>query len=381
MPSHLKASIAVPVFLILLWTSLPGQAQQRYFDTASVQHQDIRLVACYPSVGTIRAIESIRKAGVFDVKDLTVIGVYHARELTNYEDAKNYVKTNDLGWFSFHEISADLNESDLFKKNACTAEFETIFKGSDGIIFFGGPDIPPSIFNQKTSLLTQIEDPYRHYLECSFVFHLLGGWQDPNAKGLLALHPNYPILGICLGFQTLNVGTGGTLFQDLWADVYHKMFLEDIIALGPEDWHKNPYPLLYPQEKLAFYSWHSIKFDSKSRLRESTGLKTSDRPFVSSSHHQALDRLGKGLWISATSLDGKIAEVVEHGTCPNVLGVQFHPERFTIWEGTTKFRFGPRDKGGATLLSFLESHPPSLDFHKKIWAWLSQRLREFHAAQ
>lgn len=381
MPKNLKRLCLVFLALIVLWTALPAQAPQRYFDTAEIQHKDVRLVVCFPSVGTIRAIAALRNAGVLNVKDLTVIGVYHTKELTNYQDAKNYAETNGLGWFNFHEISADLSEPDLFKKNACTRDFETIFKSSDGIIFFGGPDIPPSVFNQKTSLLTQIEDPYRHYMEVSFVFHLLGGSQDLNAKGLLELHPNYPVLGICLGFQTLNVGTGGTLFQDLWADVYHKMFLEDIIALGPEVWHKNPYVQLYPQEQLSFYSWHSIKLDARSKLRQFIGFKTSDRPFVSSSHHQALDTLGKGLWISGSSLDGKIAEVVEHNTFPNVLGVQFHPERFTIWEGATKFRFTPRDKEPTTLMSFLESHPPSLEFHKKIWSWLSQRLQEFHAAQ
>ncbi len=311
-----------------------------------IPHPEVRLVVCYPSVGTIRAVVALRKAGVLNVKDLAVIGVYHSRELTNYEESKNYVKTNDIGWFKFHEISADIKESELFKKNAFTPEFETIFKSSDGIIFFGGPDIPPSIFNQKTSLLTQIEDPYRHYMELSFIFHLLGGSQDPNAKGLLELHPNYPVLGICLGFQTMNVGTGGTLFQDLWSDVYHKMFVEDIIALGQENWHKNPYLLLHPEEKLSYYSWHSIKFDGTSKFRQFVGLKTSDRPYVSSSHHQAVDQLGKDLWISATSLDGKIAEVIEHKTFPNVLGVQFHPERFSIWEGAPKFRFSPQEKEG-----------------------------------
>ena len=377
---HHKKLWFVFACLVLLRVSLPAQTPQRYFDTAVIPHPEVRLVVCYPSVGTIRAVVALRKAGVLNVKDLTVIGVYHSRELTNYEESKNYVKANELGWFKFHEISADIKESELFKKNAFTLEFETIFKSSDGIIFFGGPDIPASIFNQKN----QPVDPDRRSLSPLYgaILHLSFAGRVPGSQcqGPSRDPPQLSGFGDLPGLPNDNVGTGGTLFQDLWSDVYHKMFVEDIIALGQEYWHKNPYLLLHPEEKLSYYSWHSIKFDGTSKFRQFVSLKTGDRPYVSSSHHQAVDQLGKDLWISATSLDGKIAEVIEHKTFPNVLGVQFHPERFSIWEGAPKFRFSPQDKEAVTLMSFLEGHPPSLEFHKKIWAWLSQRLQEYHAA-
>ena len=48
---------------------------------------------------------------------------------------------------------------------------------------------------------------------------------------------------------------------------------------------------------------------------------------VNSSHHQAIDRLGKDLEVCAVSKDG-IIESVKHKT-KNIVGVQFHPERLS----------------------------------------------------
>jgi len=375
MNKSIKICLVFIAAILILQMALVAQAQERYLDTADAAHKEVRLAVCYPSVGTIEAIAALRKSEAINIKDLIVVGVYHAKELTNYEDAKNYVKANNLDWFKFHKISAEISEPVLFKNNACTPDFIAAFKKSDGIIFFGGPDIPTSIFKQKSSLLSAIEDPCRHYMELSFIFHLLGGSQDENFKGLLESKPDFPVLGICLGCQTLNVGTGGTLIQDLWSEIYGKNYVEDIIALGEEYWHKNPYYLLYPEENLSFYSNHTIKLDQKSMFSKAMGFHPGDHPYVSSSHHQALDKLGKGFWVSATSQDGKVAEHIEHTRFPNVVGVQYHPERYSIWEGTPKYRFTPQDKEALDLRTFMESHPPSMQFHKKIWAWLTQRLR------
>ena len=46
---------------------------------------------------------------------------------------------------------------------------------------------------------------------------------------------------------------------------------------------------------------------------------------VNSSHHQAVDRLGRGLRATAWS-EGGVVEAMEHETLP-VSSVQFHPER------------------------------------------------------
>jgi hypothetical protein len=58
-----------------------------------------------------------------------------------------------------------------------------------------------------------ITDPHRHYLELSFLFHLLGGFQDESFLPLLEERPEYPVLGICLGMQSMNVATGGDMIR------------------------------------------------------------------------------------------------------------------------------------------------------------------------
>jgi putative glutamine amidotransferase len=108
------------------------------------------------------------------------------------------------------------------------------------VIFFGGPDVPPSVYGEKTSLHTKITDPYRHYLEVTAVFQLLGGSQDEKYAPLLAERPDFAVLGICLGFQTMNIGTGGTLIQDIRQDLYGKTTFEDWIASGPSSGTPTP---------------------------------------------------------------------------------------------------------------------------------------------
>jgi putative glutamine amidotransferase len=361
-------------FGILAVSSLLGaQAPERFFDTSPAKHEGVRLTVFYPSVGSIRALAALRKTGALDVPGLVVVGVHHAREATDYGEARAYVRENGIDWFRFHTVSADIPEDALFRTNACTPEYERIFRASDGIIFFGGPDIPPSVYKEKTSQLTAIEDPVRHNFEVSAIFHLLGGYQDPAFKGLLESRPGFPVLGICLGCQSLNVGTGGTLVQDIWDEVYGARSVEDILALDPEQWHNNPYIKLYPQDGLISYNFHRIRLDEKGKFCAAMGFKGTDSPRVLSSHHQALEKLGQGLRTIASSMDGRVVEAVGHEKFPNVLGVQFHPEHRMLWEGDPVHRQAPGD----ALFSFkelLEGTPPSTEFNRGIWRWLGQKL-------
>jgi putative glutamine amidotransferase len=372
-------SLTLGILGLTLAAALPlaAQAPDRYLDQISVNDTDVRLVVFNPEPFNIRALEALRKNGIIDIPNLTVIGVYHVKQTGRFDESRKYVEEKKLGWFKFHEITAEISEPAVFKKNACTPEFEAIVRKTDGAIFFGGPDIPPSVYAKKTNLLTEITDPFRHYLELSAVFHFLGGSQDAAFKPLLDSRPRFPVLGICLGFQTLNVGTGGTLVQDIWAEVYGKTTVEDAIALGPEQWHNNPYRLLYPLDKLMGYNFHTIELDERSVFCSAMGFKTTDHPRILSSHHQAVEQLGKGLFAIATSRDGKIIEAMEHKKYPNVLGVQFHPENRLLWD--TELRI--RQKPGDPLTSYnaiLTGTPPSLEFNKAIWKWFAARLVESH---
>jgi putative glutamine amidotransferase len=363
-----------------LVTGLGLWAQERALNRMSPGGADVVLAVFDPEVFNIKALAALRTNGILDVPGLTVVGIYHVKQTGNFEEARKYVADNHLDWFTFHAVSAEISESDVFRKNACTPEFEAIVAKADGVIFFGGPDIPPAVYHRKTSLMTSIEDPCRHYLEASAVFHFLGGSQDENFRPLLDARPGFPILGICLGLQTLNVGTGGTLIQDIWTDVYGSPTVEEAITLGPEQWHNNPYRKLFPLPTISSYNFHSLRLLPESLFCTSMGFKETDHPRILSSHHQAVNVLGKGLYAVATSRDGKIVEAVQHRKYPNVLGLQFHPEHPMLWDTQPRYRIKPAD----LLTSYnaiLAGAPPSLAFNKAIWAWLAGRLEQSHGRQ
>lgn len=376
-----KKPLLILFMFLLLGAMLFSQPSDRYFDKAEPTSKEVRLTILYPSIGSIKSLVELRNQGLFPQENLIVVGVYHEKERTDYEKSKEFVKENNMEWFKFHQVSGELNKDTLFQKNSCSKDFKNIFQKSDGIIFFGGADIPPSIFKSKTNLLTRISTPYRHFIELSLIFHLLGGFQEKNFKALLESSPQFPILGICLGAQSLNVGTGGTLTQDIWSVKYGKKYFEDVIELGRENWHSNPLARLYPEEKLFSFNMHPIKLMENGKFCSEIGFDKEDTPYILSAHHQMADNLGKGIKIAATSLDGKVVEAIEHEKYPNVCGVQFHPEFPILWDHEEKFRFTPQDKEEKSLLSILESNPPSLAFHKKIWAWFSQKLKEYHESK
>ena len=380
--SSKKSLFTIFFFFCLLPALLFSQSSERFFDNIDLASKEVRLTILYPSVGSIRSLLELRNQGFIPIENLIVIGVYHEKETTPYSKSVEFVKENKLEWFKFHKLSGNVEKSSLLQKNSLTPEFELIFKKSDGIIFFGGADIPPYLYKEKTSLLTHIQTPYRHFLELSFIFHLLGGLQDENFKVLLDSEPQFPVLGICLGCQSLNIGTGGTLIQDISSVVYGKMYLEDLMGMPQQKWHRNPFASLYPEKILSQhlmpYHMHPIKFLEETKFIQELGFKLKDNPYVLSAHHQMVDKLGKGMKIAATSMDGKVVEAIEHEKYPNVLGVQFHPEFPMLWDTTKKFKMRPDDKEETSLHSFLEKNPPSMDFHKKLWFWFFEKINIYH---
>ena len=100
----------------------------------------------------------------------------------------------------------------------------------------------------------------------------------------------------------MNVVLGGSLLQDL----------------GPE-W--NLFHRRTPGTDVDRI--HPLRTEENSLLRRLYGPVFSSN----SSHHQAVDRLGDGLRLTAWSEVG-IAESLEHETLP-LFSVQFHPERMS----------------------------------------------------
>jgi putative glutamine amidotransferase len=115
-----------------------------------------------------------------------------------------------------------------------------------------------------------------------------------------------PVLAICRGIQTLNVATGGTLWQDISAQV--------------------PDAVNHPPDPNASYHrlTHTVKLVQGSRLAEIFGERELQ---VNSLHHQASKDIGDGLRVTARATDG-IIEGLENDSDAYawVVGVQWHPE-------------------------------------------------------
>lgn len=111
-----------------------------------------------------------------------------------------------------------------------------------------------------------------------------------------------PLLGICYGFQAMNVWHGGTLVQHLTTSVLHKAGRDVQDA-------------------------HVVEIDAKSRLRRLLGLGGRTAIHVNSSHHQAVGQLGDGLIRAAWSPEDGVVEAAEGHGDHFLIGVQWHPER------------------------------------------------------
>jgi len=370
--------------LLVLFISCGGPSPNQelnYFDKDFLPEEKIRLSILHPSYSSLNSLIKLKERGIFGDDYLEVVGVFHEQELTDYGNSFALVKEKGLNWIKFHQLKEKITKDHLFQKNSLTSEFKKVFSKSDGIIFFGGADIPPYIYGEKTQLLTSIRTPVRHFLELSFIFHLLGGYQNNELIPFLESHPDFPILGICLGEQSLNVGTGGSLIQDIWSEKYGKYSLEEVISLQKENWHTNPFSRLYPDKNLFHYNLHHIRLSPQGIFVERFGFNAQETPLICSSHHQAVDELGKGMAVCATTLDNQVIEAIQHQKYKNVLGIQFHPEFPILWDPEASVQLTPEDPTEFTPLETFKNSPPSFSFHKKIWSWFYDCLKESHQSR
>lgn len=160
----------------------------------------------------------------------------------------------------------------------------------DGLLLPGGHDVDPIHYGEEPSPKLEAIDQVRDATELLL------------AKK--AMDDGLPLFGVCRGCQVINVAAGGSLHQDL-ATTFGKPIVRHFqqhVEEGPS---------------------HFIDVEAGSRLAEIAGAA---RVRVNTYHHQAVNRLGAGLKITARATDG-VVEAIET-VDPNrfVLGVQWHPE-------------------------------------------------------
>ena len=358
------------VFLLIL-TGFTLPAQQYFGTEAAGGHRCILLMN--PTARNLQTFIYLTDQQIFPLSDdYHFVGFYQKDQGYDFQQSADFIKKSgrtDL----FLQICEDAPGETLFGESPCSDDFTNAFAGSAGVIFFGGPDIPPTIYGEPTSLLTEITDYHRHAFEASFLFHLLGGFQNEKYVPLMERNPEYRILGICLGMQTMNIATGGTLVQDIPSQLYDQQTIEQILAADPDSRHRNYNTNLGKDEELLWGDFHRIKLSSTpTQAWLATSIDAT--PYVLSSHHQALARMGKGWVITATSMDGKIAEAMTHKSYPNVLGIQFHPEPTFLYQPENKLKLVPGQPATASFID-LYGGDKGEDFNRNIWKWMGEVYR------
>ena len=155
----------------------------------------------------------------------------------------------------------------------------------DGLLFSGGSDLDPQLYDQEPH-----EETFGVHAE-----------RDRAELVLLegALARDMPVLAVCRGSQVLNVARGGDLVQHL----------PDVV--GDEKHKHTP----------GMFADHDVTLEDDTRL----GALLGERVPVKSHHHQGFGRIGEGLRVVAQAEDGTI-EAVEDPHQRFAVGVLWHPE-------------------------------------------------------
>lgn len=328
------------------------------------------LIMVNPTAGNIEVVSFLIKMHLLDIDTSAVnlVGVYHSSQKYDFSKSADYIARNGIKSYYLFEIRGNLKEESLFRENECTPDFRKIFENSAGIIFFGGADIPPAVYGED-NLYSETDDPGRHFFEVSFLFHLLGGNRNPEFVPFLEENPGYLVTGFCLGMQSMNVATGGTLYQDIPAQVYNSFTPETTLKIARPDLHRNYWQEIVKDPGLMGINLHPVRFTGNIFFGSTVKVSKKLTPLVYSSHHQSVKDVGEGLKVTALSHDGKVIEGLAHEKYPNVFAVQFHPEVPALYEDRAEVKFNPEDKP-ETLHHMLDRK--SLKFHRLYWEHISQ---------
>lgn len=181
------------------------------------------------------------------------------------------------------------------------ADVAEILDRLDGFLYPGGPDINPLLFGEETLPECGNIIPQRDRVELELMPEIL--------------KTKKPVLGICRGIQSMNVALGGTLIQDIPAQVKSK------VRIGHYQKAGNP------------VRTHLVRVVKDTLLYD---IVKKDTLQVNSFHHQSCRELGRGVVLDASAADG-VVEAISLAEHPFFLGLQWHPEHlFSNDEDTMK---------------------------------------------
>jgi putative glutamine amidotransferase len=329
------------------------------------------VLLAHPTVNNIETINYLLSKGILQLDEIEFVGVYSVAENYDYSKSIELIKKPGMSRFHLQKLDGLMSLTQIYGQNEWSLAFKQLFDHSVGIFFFGGPDIQPEIYKQS-NVYSVVTDPNRHLFELSFLFHLLGGYQNEQIVAFLTEKPAYFVTGFCLGLQSINVATGGTLTQDIPAQTYKKMNAEETLKLKKDQLHRNYWQEITKDTSLMANSFHQIEFTASPFFPKKVKAPINQKPLVLSSHHQSIDDLGKNLIVTATSTDGQVIEGIQHRLYENVFAVQFHPEVPELYREGKKQKFAPTD----SLKSFFETlSPEDREFHLKYWKTISKAIK------
>lgn len=164
----------------------------------------------------------------------------------------------------------------------------------DGLLFTGSPsNVEPHHYEGPPSHPGTLHDPAR----------------DATTLPLIrkAVQAGVPVLGICRGFQEVNVAFGGSLYQRVHEIPGH---------LDHRDDETQPLEVQYGPA-------HEVILEGGGLLRS---LADTERVTVNSLHGQGIERLGERLAVEARAPDGLVEAFRVEGAARFALAVQWHPE-------------------------------------------------------
>lgn len=173
--------------------------------------------------------------------------------------------------------------------------YDGLLDSLHGLLFTGSPsNVEPHRYRGDPSAAGTLHDPHR----------------DETTLPLIprAVEAGVPVLGICRGFQEMNVAFGGTLWQQLQNVPGYIDHRED---------KDEPFEQQYGPA-------HDITLAPGGLLQRLAG--GAERLQVNSLHSQGVRELGTGLTVEARATDGVIEAFRVTAARSFALAVQWHPE-------------------------------------------------------